>query len=107
MTPVGRRASRERGAEDWQHALYEQRQSRLCALHETYKIDYAYAEWRASLKFAIEFNPAMPGTPRDGVDDRRRPAFAEFRFIAKAPRHTDRIHPCPDRGVHVDFRVSH
>ena len=58
MRPLGCRVFFcERGAEEWQHGLYEQCQTRLRTLHETYGIEYAYAEWRASLKVAIECMP--------------------------------------------------
>lgn len=56
MRPLGCRVFFcERGTQDWQHALYEQFQSRLKSLHDSENIPYVYAEWRASLHHAIEF----------------------------------------------------
>jgi len=58
MRPLGCRAFFcERGSETWQHELYEECQNQLRALHETHRIEYAYAEWRVSLQRAIEWAP--------------------------------------------------
>jgi hypothetical protein len=58
MRPLGCRVFFcQRGTEDWQHELYEQCQSRLRTVHEEFRIEYAYTEWRVSLKHAIEHKP--------------------------------------------------